>query len=128
MRVILMFVAFAATMLTGCPAPSEASDRESAARFELAELDARPKATLPSCRIAYKLQPGERRVEMCSISRLQARQGIVQVQSNSEQVDASLVAVSPTDCLDGPCTWDVIVTFSNRSTVGTAGEIGVRGW
>lgn len=127
MRVIMMFMAFAATMLTGCPAPSAASEPRGAVA-SLAEFDQRPRATLPSCRIAYKLRPGERATEMCSISRLHARQGIVQVQTNSELLDASLVAVTPTDCLDGPCTWDVIVTFTNRSTVSTAGEVGVRGW
>lgn len=127
MRVILMLMAFAATMLTGCPAASEARDSVRTGRDVLSEPDVRP-FSLPACRIAYQLQPGERRVEMCSISREFLRQGLVQVQTNSEQVDASLVAATPTECIGGPCTLDVIVSFTNRSTVTTTGEIGVRGW
>lgn len=42
-----------------------------------------PKAASPHCDIAYALAPGQRLVETCDISRLHARRGQVQIQTNT---------------------------------------------
>ncbi len=117
MRMILMLLAFTATMAS-C---SAGADTERG-------VIPRPPVNLPYCSIPYKLAPGERAVEACAYSRLHARQGIVQVQTNHEDLDASLVALSGTDCLEGDCTWTAIVAITNRSTHPVRGDVSVRGW
>lgn len=88
-----------------------------------------PAATLPNCDIQYELVAGQRLVETCSLSRLHARRGQIQIQTNSELVDASLITVVGTDCLaKSSCEWQVVMSLTNQSAIYVKGTARVNGW
>lgn len=88
-----------------------------------------PAATLPRCDVQYELVAGQRLVETCSLSRLHARNGVVQIQTNSELVDASLITVVGSACLaKSACEWQVVMSLTNQSAIYVKGTARVIGW